>query len=223
MVVETATPMQQCCTIGCVGYGVGRDCPSNATRLHHCCSVRSLDVESCVRGCCYWNTVPHMLLSKCWYYHGVDSWVFHVSGIGNALPWQGVPVVDMVLLDGLQEELLSSCFLSEYLGTSTFMVSVCRGRETGCFPVLHPPPFMVGHQLQYAAKLVPASDCIRRSQVGRSRKISKCIICAFVPSKLPKSYYVDFMWWVLCLHECICDMCMPAAFGGQKMLDFLEL
>lgn len=92
MVVETATPMQQCCTIGCVGYGVGRDCPSNATRLHHCCSVRSLTLVAKVEG----NLACFLLCLGLWM-QSPGTWVLLLEYSSTSyaplqmliLPWGG--------------------------------------------------------------------------------------------------------------------------------------
>ena len=57
---------------------------------------------------------------------------------------KATPIVDMVLLDGIQEDLLSRCFLSEYLATSTFMFRSAKGGKHRLFSCSPFPAFLGG-------------------------------------------------------------------------------
>lgn len=50
-------------------------------------------------------------------------------------PWQATPTVDVVLLDGIQEDLLSNSFLFGYLSSQHICVPRPeKGGKRGCFP-----------------------------------------------------------------------------------------
>lgn len=50
-------------------------------------------------------------------------------------PWQAAPAVDVVLLDGIQEDLLPNCFLFGYLNSQHICVPrPVKGGKHGLFP-----------------------------------------------------------------------------------------
>lgn len=53
-------------------------------------------------------------------------------------PWQAAPAVYVALLDGIQEDLLSNCFLLGYLSSQHIRVPrPGKGGKPGLFPCSH--------------------------------------------------------------------------------------
>lgn len=104
---------------------------------------RSLDGGILVDRCCYWNIAPHPSRSLCASpnadaFMGRIHRVFMSVGLAVDFTWQATRTVDLALLDGIQEDLMSSCFLFEYLSNQHVWVPRPeKGEKHGQFPCSH--------------------------------------------------------------------------------------